>query len=162
MTTNKQNQKKKSLKAEIDWIKSFPAFDEIRPVAYSFLLPQILKENDKLEEKFNKRNLHKAAHRICFNDLNRLKASISGDFDVFYDLYGSRIETYPIRDDIIEYIKESIQKIESYVASRKDEKVKQKGCGKENGSLSSSKKTLSIGEKNTEVRFKKKRRVLEV
>ncbi|TOO51166.1 hypothetical protein CGH34_25805 [Vibrio parahaemolyticus] len=60
-----------------------------------------------------------------------LKATVSGDFDVFHDLYGNRIETYPIREDLLEKVQQGIVSVKAEMKARRAEKAAARKAAKQ-------------------------------
>ncbi len=117
------SEQKKDLRPVIAWIKSFPVFQESKPVAGSQILKQLFEENSKRSEPFTTTEIRKGSFIASTKDLRVLKATVSGDFDVFHDLYGNRIETYPIREDLLEKVKEGIDSVKAEMKARRAEKA---------------------------------------
>ncbi|MCG9594895.1 hypothetical protein L1D58_25255, partial [Vibrio diabolicus] len=116
-------QTKKDLRPVILWIKSFPVFKESKPVAGSQILKQLFEENSKRSEPFTTTEIRKGSFIASTKDLRVLKATISGDYDVFHDLYGNRIETYPIREDLLEKVREGIVSVKAEMKARRAAKA---------------------------------------
>ncbi|HHC7293675.1 TPA: hypothetical protein ACN31Q_001942 [Vibrio campbellii] len=117
------SEQKKDLRAVILWIKSFPVFVESKPVAGSQILKQLFEENSKRSEPFTTTEIRKGSFIASTKDLRVLKATVSGDFDVFHDLYGNRIETYPIREDLLEKVREGIVSVKAEMKARRAKKA---------------------------------------
>ncbi|MBF4495540.1 hypothetical protein [Vibrio vulnificus] len=117
------SEQKKDLRPVILWIKSFPVFQESKPVAGSQILKQLFEENSKRSEPFTTTEIRKGSFIASTKDLRVLKATVSGDYDVFHDLYGNRIETYPIREDLIEKVKEGIVSVKAEMKARRAAKA---------------------------------------
>ncbi|MGM5996263.1 hypothetical protein ABLA24_05145 [Vibrio parahaemolyticus] len=170
------SEQKKDLRPVILWIKSFPVFQESKPVAGSQILKQLFEENSKLDIPFTTTEIRKGSFIASTKDLRVLKATVSGDFDVFHDLYGNRIETYPIRSDLLEKVREGIVSVKAEMKARRAEKaearkaVKQAKAKKEQEQKTAQiavKKRKVIGsvsdKKKVEVLvMKKKRKVLSL
>ncbi len=170
------SEQKKDLRPVILWIKSFPVFQESKPVAGSQILKQLFEENSKRDEPFTTTEIRKGSFIASTKDLRVLKATVSGDFDVFHDLYGNRIETYPIRSDLLEKVREGIVSVKAEMKARRAEKaearkaVKQAKAKKEQEQKTAQiavKKRKVIGsvsdKKKVEVLvMKKKRKVLSL
>ncbi|WP_025581412.1 hypothetical protein [Vibrio parahaemolyticus] len=170
------SEQKKDLRPVILWIKSFPVFQESKPVACSQILKQLFEENSKRDEPFTTTEIRKGSFIASTKDLRVLKATVSGDFDVFHDLYGNRIETYPIRSDLLEKVREGIVSVKAEMKARRAEKaearkaVKQAKAKKEQEQKTAQiavKKRKVIGsvsdKKKVEVLvMKKKRKVLSL
>ncbi|MEK2090385.1 hypothetical protein WOB63_00945 [Vibrio parahaemolyticus] len=124
-------QTKKDLRPVILWIKSFPVFKESKPVACSQILKQLFEENSKRDEPFTTTEIRKGSFIASTKDLRVLKATVSGDFDVFHDLYGNRIETYPIREDLIEKVKEGIVSVKAEMKARRAKKAEARKAAKQ-------------------------------
>ncbi|EVT81172.1 hypothetical protein ABK995_02310 [Vibrio parahaemolyticus] len=125
------SEQKKDLRAVILWIKSFPVFKESKPVACSQILKQLFEENSKRDEPFTTTEIRKGSFIASTKDLRVLKATVSGDFDVFHDLYGNRIETYPIREDLIEKVKEGIISVKAEMKARRAKKAEARKAAKQ-------------------------------
>ncbi|HCM1019881.1 TPA: hypothetical protein N2854_001497 [Vibrio parahaemolyticus] len=125
------SEQKKDLRAVILWIKSFPVFQESKPVACSQILKQLFEENSKRDEPFTTTEIRKGSFIASTKDLRVLKATVSGDFDVFHDLYGNRIETYPIREDLIEKVKEGIVSVKAEMKARRAKKAEARKAAKQ-------------------------------
>ncbi len=170
------SEQKKDLRAVILWIKSFPVFKESKPVACSQILKQLFEENSKRDEPFTTTEIRKGSFIASTKDLRVLKATVSGDYDVFHDLYGNRIETYPIREDLLEKVREGIVAVKEEMKARKAKRaearkaVKQAKAKKEQEQKTAQiavKKRKVIGsvsdKKKVEVLvMKKKRKVLSL
>ncbi|EKG0006149.1 hypothetical protein O1D82_003663, partial [Vibrio cholerae] len=124
-------QTKKDLRPVILWIKSFPVFKESKPVACSQILKQLFEENSKRSEPFTTTEIRKGSFIASTKDLRVLKATISGDFDVFHDLYGNRIETYPIREDLLEKVREGIVSVKAEMKARRAAKAEARKAAKQ-------------------------------
>lgn len=167
-------QTKKDLGPVIAWIKSFPVFTESKPVACSQILKQLFEENSKRDEPFTTTEIRKGSFIASTKDLRVLKATVSGDFDVFHDLYGNRIETYPIRQDLLEKVQQGIVSVKAEMKARRAEKAAARKAAKQakakkeqNTAQISVKKKKVIGsvsdKKKVEVLvMKKKRKVLSL
>ncbi|HHG3557988.1 TPA: hypothetical protein ACPV0I_000062 [Vibrio parahaemolyticus] len=125
------SEQKKDLRAVILWIKSFPVFQESKPVAGSQILKQLFEENSKLDIPFTTTEIRKGSFIASTKDLRVLKATVSGDFDVFHDLYGNRIETYPIREDLLEKVREGIVSVKAEMKARRAEKAAARKAAKQ-------------------------------
>ncbi|HCE2640750.1 TPA: hypothetical protein N2964_000070 [Vibrio parahaemolyticus] len=125
------SEQKKDLRPVILWIKSFPVFKESKPVACSQILKQLFEENSKRDEPFTTTEIRKGSFIASTKDLRVLKATVSGDFDVFHDLYGNRIETYPIREDLIEKVKEGIVSVKAEMKARRAKKAEARKAAKQ-------------------------------
>ncbi|EGQ7817151.1 hypothetical protein IAX14_000730 [Vibrio parahaemolyticus] len=125
------SEQKKDLRAVILWIKSFPVFKESKPVACSQILKKLFEENSKRDEPFTTTEIRKGSFIASTKDLRVLKATVSGDFDVFHDLYGNRIETYPIREDLIEKVKEGIVSVKAEMKARRAKKAEARKAAKQ-------------------------------
>ncbi|HFQ5010330.1 TPA: hypothetical protein ACGUQA_001136 [Vibrio vulnificus] len=124
-------QTKKDLRPVILWIKSFPVFVESKPVACSQILKQLFDENSKLDIPFTTTEIRKGSFIASTKDLRVLKATVSGDFDVFHDLYGNRIETYPIREDLLEKVQQGIVSVKAEMKARRAEKAAARKAAKQ-------------------------------
>ncbi|EJG1946705.1 hypothetical protein J7943_13560 [Vibrio parahaemolyticus] len=124
-------QTKKDLRPVILWIKSFPVFVESKPVACSQILKQLFEENSKRSEPFTTTEIRKGSFIASTKDLRVLKATVSGDYDVFHDLYGNRIETYPIRDDLLEKVQEGIVSVKAEMKARRTAKAEARKAAKQ-------------------------------
>ncbi|TOO57120.1 hypothetical protein CGH33_20145 [Vibrio parahaemolyticus] len=124
-------QTKKDLGPVIAWIKSFPVFKESKPVAGSQILKQLFEENSKRSEPFTTTEIRKGSFIASTKDLRVLKATVSGDFDVFHDLYGNRIETYPIREDLLEKVQQGIVSVKAEMKARRAEKAAARKAAKQ-------------------------------
>ncbi|HGS5668152.1 TPA: hypothetical protein ACMDXT_000155 [Vibrio parahaemolyticus] len=124
-------QTKKDLRPVILWIKSFPVFVESKPVACSQILKQLFEENSKRSEPFTTTEIRKGSFIASTKDLRVLKATVSGDYDVFHDLYGNRIETYPIREDLLEKVQEGIVSVKAEMKARRAEKAEARKAAKQ-------------------------------
>ncbi|HCM1568116.1 TPA: hypothetical protein N2955_000070 [Vibrio parahaemolyticus] len=165
-------QTKKDLGPVIAWIKSFPVFQESKPVAGSQILKQLFEENSKRSEPFTTTEIRKGSFIASTKDLRVLKATVSGDYDVFHDLYGNRIETYPIREDLLEKVREGIVAVKAEMKARRAEKAEARKVAKQaklqkkekekNTAQIEVKKKKTIGaakdKKKVEVLVKKKKR----
>ncbi|HDY7696281.1 TPA: hypothetical protein RQK02_001026 [Vibrio vulnificus] len=125
------SEQKKDLRPVILWIKSFPVFTESKPVACSQILKQLFEENSKRSEPFTTTEIRKGSFIASTKDLRVLKATVSGDYDVFHDLYGNRIETYPIREDLIEKVKEGIVSVKAEMKARRAAKAAARKAAKQ-------------------------------
>lgn len=125
------SEQKKDLRPVILWIKSFPVFQESKPVAGSQILKQLFEENSKLSEPFTTTEIRKGSFIASTKDLRVLKATVSGEFDVFHDLYGNRIETYPIREDLLEKVQEGIVSVKTEMKARRAEKAAARKAAKQ-------------------------------
>ncbi|ENH0544112.1 hypothetical protein ABVS18_002818 [Vibrio parahaemolyticus] len=144
-------QTKKDLRPVILWIKSFPVFKESKPVACSQILKQLFEENSKRSEPFTTTEIRKGSFIASTKDLRVLKATVSGDFDVFHDLYGKRIETYPIREDLLEKVREGIVAVKAEMKARRAEKAAARKAAKQ------AKAKKEQAQKAAQVEFKKKK-----
>nr|EGQ9368753.1 hypothetical protein [Vibrio parahaemolyticus] len=125
------SEQKKDLRPVILWIKSFPVFKESKPVACSQILKQLFAENSKRDEPFTTTEIRKGSFIASTKDLRVLKATVSGEYDVFHDLYGNRIETYPIREDLIEKVKEGIISVKAEMKARRAKKAEARKAAKQ-------------------------------
>ncbi|EHH2532400.1 hypothetical protein J7X40_001808 [Vibrio parahaemolyticus] len=125
------SEQKKDLRPVILWIKSFPVFQESKPVACSQILKQLFEENSKRDEPFTTTEIRKGSFIASTKDLRVLKATVSGDYDVFHDLYGNRIETYPIREDLLEKVREGIVVVKAEMKARRAEKAAARKAAKQ-------------------------------
>ncbi|MCU8209011.1 hypothetical protein M2H02_03980 [Vibrio vulnificus] len=125
------SEQKKDLRPVILWIKSFPVFQESKPVACSQILKQLFEENSKRSEPFTTTEIRKGSFIASTKDLRVLKATVSGDFDVFHDLYGNRIETYPIREDLLEKVREGIVSVKAEMKARRTAKAAARKAAKQ-------------------------------
>ncbi|MBM5212604.1 hypothetical protein [Vibrio parahaemolyticus] len=125
------SEQKKDLRPVILWIKSFPVFVESKPVACSQILKQLFEENSKRSEPFTTTEIRKGSFIASTKDLRVLKATVSGDFDVFHDLYGNRIETYPIREDLLEKVREGIVVVKAEMKARRAKKAEARKAAKQ-------------------------------
>ncbi|MCF9942904.1 hypothetical protein J7994_11085 [Vibrio parahaemolyticus] len=125
------SEQKKDLRQVILWIKSFPVFKESKPVAGSQILKQLFEENIKRDEPFTTTEIRKGSFIASTKDLRVLKATVSGDFDVFHDLYGNRIETYPIRSDLLEKVQQGIVAVKAEIKERKAKRVEARKAAKQ-------------------------------
>ncbi len=125
------SEQKKDLRPVILWIKSFPVFQESKPVAGSQILKQLFEENSKRSEPFTTTEIRKGSFIASTKDLRVLKATVSGDYDVFHDLYGNRIETYPIREDLLEKVREGIVSVKAEMKARRAEKAAARKAAKQ-------------------------------
>ncbi len=125
------SQQKKDLRPVILWIKSFPVFQESKPVAGSQILKQLFEENSKRSEPFTTTEIRKGSFIASTKDLRVLKATVSGDYDVFHDLYGNRIETYPIRSDLLEKVKQGIVSVKAEMEARKAKRAAARKAAKQ-------------------------------
>ncbi|MBM5432909.1 hypothetical protein BCT63_21085 [Vibrio kanaloae] len=124
-------QTKKDLRPVILWIKSFPVFTESKPVAGSQILKQLFEENSKRSEPFTTTEIRKGSFIASTKDLRVLKATVSGEYDVFHDLYGDRIETYPIREDLLEKVQQGIVSVKAEMKARRAEKAAARKAAKQ-------------------------------
>ncbi|EHZ2723651.1 hypothetical protein ACJ5NB_001582 [Vibrio alginolyticus] len=124
-------QTKKDLRPVIAWIKSFPVFVESKPVAGSQILKQLFEENSKRSEPFTTTEIRKGSFIASTKDLRVLKATVSGDYDVFHDLYGNRIETYPIREDLLEKVQQGIVAVKAEMKARRAKKAEARKAAKQ-------------------------------
>ncbi|HAV1517892.1 TPA: hypothetical protein JG825_001166 [Vibrio parahaemolyticus] len=124
-------QTKKDLRPVILWIKSFPVFVESKPVACSQILKQLFEENSKRSEPFTTTEIRKGSFIASTKDLRVLKATVSGEYDVFHDLYGNRIETYPIREDLLEKVQQGIVSVKAEMKARRAEKAAARKAAKQ-------------------------------
>ncbi|HHG3330990.1 TPA: hypothetical protein ACPVY3_000648 [Vibrio parahaemolyticus] len=125
------SEQKKDLRAVILWIKSFPVFKESKPVACSQILKQLFEENSKRDEPFTTTEIRKGSFIASTKDLRVLKATVSGEYDVFHDLYGNRIETYPIRQDLLEKVQQGIVAVKAEMKARRAEKAAARKAAKQ-------------------------------
>ncbi|MBM5413943.1 hypothetical protein [Vibrio parahaemolyticus] len=125
------SEQKKDLRPVILWIKSFPVFKESKPVACSQILKQLFAENSKRDEPFTTTEIRKGSFIASTKDLRVLKATVSGDYDVFHDLYGNRIETYPIREDLFEKVQEGIVSVKAEMKARRAAKAEARKAAKQ-------------------------------
>ncbi|HGZ6883805.1 TPA: hypothetical protein ACOLZ0_001917 [Vibrio parahaemolyticus] len=125
------SEQKKDLRPVIAWIKSFPVFVESKPVAGSQILKQLFEENSKRSEPFTTTEIRKGSFIASTKDLRVLKATVSGDFDVFHDLYGNRIETYPIREDLLEKVQQGIVSVKAEMKARRAAKAEARKAAKQ-------------------------------
>ncbi|HHG3569280.1 hypothetical protein [Vibrio parahaemolyticus] len=125
------SEQKKDLRPVILWIKSFPVFQESKPVAGSQILKQLFEENSKRSEPFTTTEIRKGSFIASTKDLRVLKATVSGDYDVFHDLYGNRIETYPIREDLFEKVQEGIVSVKAEMKARRAAKAEARKAAKQ-------------------------------
>ncbi|KYN24858.1 hypothetical protein AUQ44_03250 [Vibrio cidicii] len=125
------SEQKKDLRPVILWIKSFPVFKESKPVAGSQILKQLFEENSKRSEPFTTTEIRKGSFIASTKDLRVLKATVSGEYDVFHDLYGNRIETYPIRSDLLEKVQQGIVSVTAEMKARKAEKAAARKAAKQ-------------------------------
>ncbi|EGV2731747.1 hypothetical protein FWP52_20430 [Vibrio parahaemolyticus] len=125
------SEQKKDLRQVILWIKSFPVFKESKPVAGSQILKQLFEENIKRDEPFTTTEIRKGSFIASTKDLRVLKATVSGDFDVFHDLYGNRIETYPIREDLLEKVQQGIVSVKAEMKARRAKKAEARKAAKQ-------------------------------
>ncbi|EJE4157308.1 TPA: hypothetical protein ACVU4W_001357 [Vibrio parahaemolyticus] len=125
------SEQKKDLRPVILWIKSFPVFQESKPVACSQILKQLFEENIKRDEPFTTTEIRKGSFIASTKDLRVLKATVSGDYDVFHDLYGNRIETYPIREDLLEKVREGIVAVKEEMKARKAKRAEARKAAKQ-------------------------------
>ncbi|EJG1745080.1 hypothetical protein ABJY79_06000 [Vibrio parahaemolyticus] len=141
------SEQKKDLRPVILWIKSFPVFQESKPVAGSQILKQLFEENSKLDIPFTTTEIRKGSFIASTKDLRVLKATVSGDFDVFHDLYGNRIETYPIREDLLEKVREGIVSVKAEMQARRAEKAEARKAAKQAKSQKKEQKPAQIAVK---------------
>ncbi|HII4309799.1 TPA: hypothetical protein ACY4PQ_000813 [Vibrio parahaemolyticus] len=141
------SEQKKDLRPVILWIKSFPVFKESKPVACSQILKQLFEENSKLDIPFTTTEIRKGSFIASTKDLRVLKATVSGDFDVFHDLYGNRIETYPIREDLLEKVREGIVSVKAEMQARRAEKAEARKAAKQAKSQKKEQKPAQIAVK---------------
>ncbi|MBE5194228.1 hypothetical protein HJ051_12450 [Vibrio parahaemolyticus] len=125
------SEQKKDLRPVILWIKSFPVFQESKPVACSQILKQLFEENSKRSEPFTTTEIRKGSFIASTKDLRVLKATVSGEYDVFHDLYGNRIETYPIRKDLLEKVQQGIVAVKAEIKERKAKRVEARKAAKQ-------------------------------
>ncbi|MBE4004646.1 hypothetical protein HJ134_03160 [Vibrio parahaemolyticus] len=125
------SEQKKDLRPVILWIKSFPVFQESKPVACSQILKQLFEENSKRSEPFTTTEIRKGSFIASTKDLRVLKATVSGDYDVFHDLYGNRIETYPIREDLLEKVQQGIVAVKAEMKARRAKKAEARKAAKQ-------------------------------
>lgn len=125
------SEQKKDLRPVILWIKSFPVFKESKPVACSQILKQLFEENSKRSEPFTTTEIRKGSFIASTKDLRVLKATVSGEYDVFHDLYGNRIETYPIREDLLEKVQQGIVSVKAEMKARRAEKTEARKAAKQ-------------------------------
>lgn len=125
------SEQKKDLRPVILWIKSFPVFKESKPVACSQILKQLFEENNKRSEPFTTTEIRKGSFIASTKDLRVLKATVSGDYDVFHDLYGNRIETYPIRSDLLEKVQQGIVAVKEEMKARKAKRAEARKAAKQ-------------------------------
>ncbi|EII3059986.1 hypothetical protein MYD45_000377 [Vibrio parahaemolyticus] len=125
------SEQKKDLRPVILWIKSFPVFKESKPVAGSQILKQLFEENSKRSEPFTTTEIRKGSFIASTKDLRVLKATVSGEYDVFHDLYGNRIETYPIREDLLEKVREGIVSVKAEMKARRAKKAEARKAAKQ-------------------------------
>ncbi|MBE4031871.1 hypothetical protein HJ127_05285 [Vibrio parahaemolyticus] len=137
-------------------------------------MKQLFEENSKRDEPFTTTEIRKGSFIASTKDLRVLKATVSGDFDVFHDLYGNRIETYPIRQDLLEKVQQGIVSVKAEMKARRAEKAAARKAAKQakakkeqNTAQISVKKKKVIGsvsdKKKVEVLvMKKKRKVLSL
>ncbi|EJG0750497.1 MULTISPECIES: hypothetical protein [Vibrio] len=125
------SEQKKDLRPVILWIKSFPVFMESKPVACSQILKQLFEENGKRDEPFTTTEIRKGSFIASTKDLRVLKATVSGEYDVFHDLYGNRIETYPIREDLLEKVREGIVSVKAEMKARRAKKAEERKAAKQ-------------------------------
>ncbi|EIO5874574.1 hypothetical protein OS302_001828 [Vibrio parahaemolyticus] len=149
------SEQKKDLRPVILWIKSFPVFQESKPVAGSQILKQLFEENSKRSEPFTTTEIRKGSFIASTKDLRVLKATVSGDYDVFHDLYGNRIETYPIREDLLEKVREGIVSVKAEMKARRAEKAAARKAAKQ----AKMKKEQEKEQKAAQVEVKKKKTI---
>lgn len=106
-------------------------FTESKPVAGSQILKQLFEENSKLDIPFTTTEIRKGSFIASTKDLRVLKATVSGDFDVFHDLYGNRIETYPIREDLLEKVQQGIVAVIEEMKARRAKKAEARKAAKQ-------------------------------
>ncbi|HAS8400558.1 TPA: hypothetical protein I7743_09800 [Vibrio vulnificus] len=147
-------QTKKDLRPVILWIKSFPVFVESKPVACSQILKQLFEENSKRSEPFTTTEIRKGSFIASTKDLRVLKATVSGEYDVFHDLYGNRIETYPIREDLLEKVQQGIVSVKAEMKARRAEKAEARKAAKQAKSQKKEKE-----QKAAQVEVKKKKTI---
>ncbi|HHG3387251.1 TPA: hypothetical protein ACPVYU_001521 [Vibrio parahaemolyticus] len=145
------SEQKKDLRPVILWIKSFPVFVESKPVAGSQILKQLFEENSKRSEPFTTTEIRKGSFIASTKDLRVLKATVSGEYDVFHDLYGNRIETYPIREDLLEKVQQGIVSVKAEMKARRAEKAAARKAAKQ------SKMKKEQEKHTTQVEVKKKK-----
>ncbi|HCG7940213.1 TPA: hypothetical protein NJ505_001150 [Vibrio parahaemolyticus] len=145
------SEQKKDLRPVILWIKSFPVFTESKPVACSQILKQLFEENSKRSEPFTTTEIRKGSFIASTKDLRVLKATVSGDYDVFHDLYGNRIETYPIREDLIEKVKEGIVSVKAEMKARRAKKAAARKAAQQAKSQKKEQKPAQIAVKKKKV-----------
>ncbi|MDV6250227.1 hypothetical protein [Vibrio sp. EA2] len=141
------SEQKKDLRPVILWIKSFPVFTESKPVACSQILKQLFEENSKRSEPFTTTEIRKGSFIASTKDLRILKATVSGEYDVFHDLYGNRIETYPIREDLLEKVQEGIVAVKAEMKARRAEKAEARKAAKQAKSQMKEQKPAQIAVK---------------
>ncbi|TOI96514.1 hypothetical protein [Vibrio parahaemolyticus] len=169
------SEQKKDLRPVIAWIKSFPVFKESKPVAGSQILKQLFEENIKRDEPFTTTEIRKGSFIASTKDLRVLRATVSGEYDVFHDLYGNRIETYPIREDLLEKVREGIVSVKAEMKARRAEKAAARKAAKQAKSQKKEQNTAQIAVKKKKVLgaskdkkpvevlvIKKKRKVLSI
>ncbi|EIE1194979.1 hypothetical protein MZJ41_003952 [Vibrio parahaemolyticus] len=148
------SEQKKDLRPVIAWIKSFPVFVESKPVACSQILKQLFEENSKRSEPFTTTEIRKGSFIASTKDLRVLKATVSGEYDVFHDLYGNRIETYPIREDLLEKVREGIVSVKAEMKARRTAKAEARKAAKQAKSQKKEKE-----QKPAQVEVKKKKTI---
>ncbi|HCE3085419.1 TPA: hypothetical protein NG316_000293 [Vibrio parahaemolyticus] len=145
------SEQKKDLRPVILWIKSFPVFQESKPVACSQILKQLFEENSKRSEPFTTTEIRKGSFIASTKDLRVLKATVSGEYDVFHDLYGNRIETYPIREDLLEKVREGIVAVKEEIKERKAKRAEARKTVKQAKSQMKEQKPAQIAVKKKKV-----------
>ncbi|WP_029808198.1 hypothetical protein [Vibrio parahaemolyticus] len=145
------SEQKKDLRPVILWIKSFPVFQESKPVACSQILKQLFEENSKLDIPFTTTEIRKGSFIASTKDLRVLKATVSGEYDVFHDLYGNRIETYPIREDLLEKVQEGIVAVKEEIKERKAKRAEARKAAKQAKSQKKEQNTAQVEVKKKKV-----------
>lgn len=145
------SEQKKDLRPVIAWIKSFPVFTESKPVAGSQILKQLFEENSKRCEPFTTTEIRKGSFIASTKDLRVLKATVSGEYDVFHDLYGNRIETYPIREDLLEKVQQGIVAVKAEMKARRAEKAAARKAAQQAKSQKKEQKPAQIAVKKKKV-----------
>ncbi|MBM5282016.1 hypothetical protein HYN36_18170 [Vibrio parahaemolyticus] len=145
------SEQKKDLRRVIAWIKSFPVFQESKPVACSQILKQLFEENSKRSEPFTTTEIRKGSFITSTKDLRVLKATVSGEYDVFHDLYGNRIETYPIREDLLEKVQQGIVSVKAEMKARRAAKAEARKAAKQAKSQKKEPKSAQIAVKKKKV-----------
>lgn len=145
------SEQKKDLRPVILWIKSFPVFQESKPVACSQILKQLFEENSKRSEPFTTTEIRKGSFIASTKDLRVLKATVSGEYDVFHDLYGNRIETYPIREDLLEKVQQGIVSVKAEMKARRAAKAEARKAAKQAKSQKKEPKSAQIAVKKKKV-----------